>query len=159
MGGGITWGTKLGELLPLVADYVFTWLTKLGELLSLVADYVANMSLLDVAIPTIVFIATAGHMSVLKGCAASMRAEKEKASRLMTEGRRIYDAAEEGVVAALRPLVQQWRGREDVLNWANPDLSKNKDTPLIVGSQEGKLEAVKLLLAMPGMMQCCRSLD
>ena len=61
-------------------------------------------------------------------------------------GQRIYDAAKEGDVAALRPLVQQWRGREDVLNWAAADES----TPLLIGSRLGRLEAVRLLLATPG---------
>ena len=62
-------------------------------------------------------------------------------------GQGIYVAAEEGDVAALRPLLQQWSGH-DVLNWANPD--DYERTPLIIGSKEGKLEAVQLLLATPG---------
>ena len=36
-------------------------------------------------------------------------------------GQRIYDAAKEGDMAALRPLVQEWSGHDDVLNWATPD--------------------------------------
>ena len=62
-------------------------------------------------------------------------------------GKRIYDAAKAGDVAALRPLLQEWSGH-DVLNWANPDDSGW--TPLIVGCREGKTEAVRLLIATPG---------
>ena len=65
-------------------------------------------------------------------------------------GQRIYDATKAGDVDALRPLVQEWIGNEDVLNWANPGLFENGCTPLIIGSQEGRLEAVELLLATPG---------
>ena len=72
---------------------------------------------------------------------------------LADTGRRIYDAAKEGDVAALRPLVQEWSGH-DVLNWAKPDDYNDGWTPLIVSSRGGKLEAVKLLLATPGEAGC-----
>ena len=67
-------------------------------------------------------------------------------------GRRIYDLAEAGDVAALRPLVQQWSGH-DLLNWANPAF--DGWTPLQICSTEGKLEAVELLLATPGKARSC----
>ena len=63
-------------------------------------------------------------------------------------GRRIFDAAKTGDVAALRPLVQQWSENE-VLNWSNPD--DNGHTPLVVASDEGYTEAVEVLLAAPGI--------
>ena len=62
-------------------------------------------------------------------------------------GRRIFNAASKGDAAVLRPLVKGWGGN-DVLNWADPD--NYGRTPLVVGSTEGKLEAVRLLLAAPG---------
>jgi len=72
-------------------------------------------------------------------------------------GQRIFDAAYKGDMAALRPLVQEWSGH-DVLNWANPDrydfCRYEGYTPLIIGSQEGKVEAVRLLLATPGETRC-----
>ena len=75
-------------------------------------------------------------------------------------GRRIYNAAKAGDVAALRPLVQEWSGH-DVLNWANPDddFAEFDDddyygdaelTPLHAASREGQLGAALLLLASPG---------
>ena len=86
---------------------------------------------------------------------AAERAARERASRVAPEGTgwRIYDAAEKGNVAALRPLVQEWSGNEDVLNWANP--VDDGLTPLIIGSAKGNLAAVQLLVATPGQMQCC----
>ena len=75
----------------------------------------------------------------------------------MAPGQRIYDAAREGDMAALRPLVQEWSGREYVLNWANPD--KMGYTPLHIGSREGKVEAVRLLLVTPGEARCCPRTD
>ena len=68
-------------------------------------------------------------------------------------GRRIYDAAKKGDMAVLRPLVQEWTGNEYVLNWANRELAGW--TPLIIGSREGKVEAVRLLLATPGEPRSC----
>ena len=72
-------------------------------------------------------------------------------------GRRIYDAAREGDMAALRPLVQEWSGH-DVLNWANLH-EYGGYTPLIIVSREGGLEAVRMLLATPGETRCCPSFN
>ena len=72
--------------------------------------------------------------------------ERDGTGRDLLAGQRIYNAAKGGDVAALRPLLQQWRGREDVLNWSTADES----TPLHIGSRLGRLEAVQLLLATPG---------
>ena len=63
-------------------------------------------------------------------------------------GQRIYDAARRGDVAALGPLLEEWSGIEDVLNWANREFAGW--TPLIVGCREGKTDAVRLLIATPG---------
>ena len=60
-------------------------------------------------------------------------------------GQRIYDAARRGDVAALGPLLQEWSGIEDVLNWSERETWL---TPLIVGCREGKTEAVRLLIAI-----------
>ena len=67
-------------------------------------------------------------------------------------GQLIFDAAKVGDMAALRPLVQEWSGH-DVLNWANPDFLGF--TPLIVCSYEGEMDAVRLLMAMPGETRYC----
>ena len=75
------------------------------------------------------------------------------ASATDVTGQRIYEAARDGDMAALRPLVQEWSGNEDVLNWAN----HKGWTPLFIGSYHGKAEAVKLLLATPGETRCCFS--
>ena len=87
------------------------------------------------------------------GGAANDTAQQEGAKVEAPEdtGKRIYDASKVGDMDALRPLVQEWSGN-DVLNWAY--LGCYGWTPLIIGSREGRLEAVKLLLATPGETRC-----
>ena len=69
-------------------------------------------------------------------------------------GQLICDAAERGDVAALGALLEAWSGH-DVINFADPcNFGK---TALIVGSGEGRVEAVKLLLGTPGETRCCPS--
>ena len=62
-------------------------------------------------------------------------------------GKHIYDAAEKGDMAALRLLLETWRGSA-VLNWA--DLDSHGWTPLHIGCISGNMEAVRLLVATPG---------
>ena len=88
---------------------------------------------------------------------AANRAKDASSSTLTTPvGKQIYDAAEEGDVAKLLPLVDKWFAN-DVLNWADHD--HDGYTPLLVGSDLGRLEAVRLLLATPGEARCCPSFD
>ena len=65
-------------------------------------------------------------------------------------GKRIWDAAKAGDTASLRSLLEDWSGNS-VLNWANPD--HHRFTPLHAASQDGKEEAVQLLLATPGQFR------
>ena len=79
---------------------------------------------------------------------AAAAAAAEREMRRKDAGKCIYDAAEAGVVAALRPLLQEWSGHADVLNWANPGYFDWH--PLLIASELGNAEAVKLLLSTPG---------
>ena len=67
---------------------------------------------------------------------------------LAIAGRRIYDVADKGDVAALIPLLAQ-RIDKHVLNWSNSDLMGW--TPLIISAAKGNWEVVKALLAAPGI--------
>ena len=98
------------------------------------------------------------HTRYRRNAFAQRQAEAAAAAREAPEGtgKRIYDAAYKGGMAALRPLVQEWSGH-DVLNWATN--LYHHGTPLITSSYEGKLEAIKLLLDTPGEARCCPSLD
>ena len=62
-------------------------------------------------------------------------------------GQRIWIAAGEGDTAALAPLLEQWSGREDVLNWSD----EYGYTPLITAAFYGRLDAVRLLASTPGV--------
>ena len=79
---------------------------------------------------------------------------REAAARVALEGtgKLIYDAANDGNMAKLGPLVGQWRGNAAVLNWANSaDCSR---TPLIYASMNNRVECVRLLAATEGVCVC-----
>lgn len=64
-------------------------------------------------------------------------------------GNALYNAAYAGNCDKMKTLITQYEGNSKVLNWENPE--RYGRTPLIIASYYGKLEAVKLLLATPGV--------
>lgn len=58
-------------------------------------------------------------------------------------GEEIMDAARQGNMAKLQPLVEEWSGT-DVLDWTDPDMLGA--TPLIICAMSAHFEAAKLLL-------------
>eukprot|EP01031_Cornospumella_fuschlensis_P027153 gene27153-32799_t len=61
----------------------------------------------------------------------------------------LYEAAYAGDANKLRLLLNEYKSKRDVLNWSNPE--RYGRTPLVIASYYGKLEAVKALLATPGV--------
>lgn len=61
---------------------------------------------------------------------------------------RAWHAADDGDMATLRPLVDEWFNNDAVLNFSNP--SHGGFTPLMAASRKGNLSVVTLLLSAPG---------
>lgn len=62
-------------------------------------------------------------------------------------GQRIWIASGEGDAAKLSELLEQWSGREDVLNWAD----EFGYTPIITAAFYGHTDCVRLLATTPGV--------
>lgn len=60
----------------------------------------------------------------------------------------VYDACRIGNVFALAELAKQWRGREEVLSGVDHILGQS---PIHVASRNGHVEAVRLLVSIPGV--------
>ena len=86
-----------------------------------------------------------GHADVV----AVLTEAIEKAHVLDEAGYLIYDAADEGDTARLRPLLQRWGGNAEVVNWS--DRHAMRGTPILTASREGHLQAVQLLASTPGV--------
>ena len=64
-------------------------------------------------------------------------------------GRRMYDTAYNGNAEKLKALIAEAKGNKKILNWRSEE--RYGRTPLVIASYYGRLEAVKLLLAAPGV--------
>ena len=71
------------------------------------------------------------------------------ASAIDDAGRRLYDIAYKGDAEKLKVLVAEAKGNKNILNWRFQE--RYGRTPLVIASYYNRIEAVKILLATPGV--------
>ena len=71
------------------------------------------------------------------------------ASAIDDAGRRLYDIAYKGDAEKLKVLVAEAKGNKNILNWRFQE--RYGRTPLVIASYYNRIEAVKILLATPGL--------
>ena len=64
-------------------------------------------------------------------------------------GKLLYDAAVDGDLAKMKVAIKECKGKADQLNYANP--LRYGRTPLVIACYYNNVDAVKLLLATPGV--------
>ena len=69
-------------------------------------------------------------------------------TKINQAGEKLWNAANQGEIKTMNPILDEWSGNEHVLNWKIPG---NKSSPLITACINNKVECVKSLLTTPGV--------
>jgi len=70
-------------------------------------------------------------------------------------GESLYDAAYKGDLVKMQAVIAECKGNKQALNWQN--MERYGRTPLVIAAYYNKIDAVKLLLATPGVDINCSS--